>query len=101
MIRRKYKKPIYLYHITGFHAQKVVAVLVHVINDREKFKSGKNFYLITHDSKVEELFRLNAKPQTHQPGKPRGRETFFRGKWDNLRKAQCGFEGTLSGYYLL
>ena len=85
MIRRKYKKPIYLYDITGFHAQKVVAVLVHIINDREKFTINKNFYLmIKHDAKVEELFRLTARPTTHQPGngiismRPRGEERFAK-----------------------
>ena len=58
MVRLKYNKPI-LYDITGLNAQQVVAALVSIVNDREKFTINKNFYLmIKHDAKVEELFRL-------------------------------------------
>ena len=83
MIRLKYKKPIYLYDITGLNAQQVLAVLIGIVNDREKFTINKNFYLIIkHDAKVEELFRLTARPTTHQPGngimsmRPWGSEKF-------------------------
>ena len=83
MIRLKYNKPIYLYDITGLNASQVVAALVGIVNDREKFTINKNFYLmIKHDAKVEELFRLTARPTTHQPGngimsiRPRGEERF-------------------------
>ena len=82
MVRLKYNKPI-LYDITGLNAQQVVAALVSIVNDREKFTINKNFYLmIKHDAKVEELFRLTARPTTHQPGngimsmRPRGEERF-------------------------
>ena len=85
MLRLKYKKPIYLYDITGLNAQKVVAALVGIVNDREKFTINKNFYLtMKHDVKEEKLFRLTARPTTHQPGngimvmRPRGREKFAR-----------------------
>ena len=85
MIRLKYKKPIYLYDITGLNAQQVLAVLIGIVNDREKFTINKNFYLIIkHDAKVEELFRLTARPTTHQPGngimsmRPRGSEKFAK-----------------------
>ena len=48
-----------MYDITGLNAQQVVAALVGIVNDREKFTINKNFYLmIKHDAKVEELFRL-------------------------------------------
>ena len=48
-----------MYDITGLNAQQVVAALVSIVNDREKFTINKNFYLmIKHDAKVEELFRL-------------------------------------------
>ena len=83
MIRLKYNKPIYLYDITGLNASQVVAALVGIVNEREKFTINKNFYLmIKHDAKVEELFRLTARPTTHQPGngimsmRPRGEERF-------------------------
>ena len=85
MIRLKYNKPIYLYDITGLNASQVVAALVGIVNDREKFTINKNFYLIIkHDAKVEELFRLTARPTTHQPGngimsmRPRGSEKFAK-----------------------
>lgn len=83
MIRLKYNKPIYLYDITGLNASQVVVALVGIVNNREKFTINKNFYLmIKHDAKVEELFRLTARPTTHQPGngimsiRPRGEERF-------------------------
>lgn len=82
MIRLKYNKPI-LYDITGLNAQQVVATLVGIVNDRERFTINKNFYLmIKHNAMVRELFRLTARPTTHQPGngimsmRPRGSEKF-------------------------
>ena len=102
MIRFMYKKPIYLCDITDFKALQVVAALVGIINDREKFTTGKNFYLMMkHNAKVEELFRLNAKPQTHQPGngivsiRPRRRERFFRGR----RTTYKGLRKVLGAHY--
>ena len=93
MIRLKYKKPIYLYDITGLNAQQVLAVLIGIVNDREKFTINKNFYLIIkHDAKVEELFRLTARPTTHQPGngimsmRPRGSEKFAKSSGKTYEK---------------
>ena len=84
MIRLKYNKPI-LYDITGLNAQQVVAALVGIVNDRERFTINKNFYLmIKHNAMVRELFRLTARPTTHQPGngimsmRPRGSEKFAK-----------------------
>ena len=83
MIRLKYNKPI-LYDITGLNAQQVVAALVGIVNDRERFTINKNFYLmIKHVAKLQ-LFRLTARPTTHQPGngimsmRPRGSEKFAK-----------------------
>lgn len=86
-----YAKPIFLYNITGFNAHKVIAVLVKIINDRETFTSGKNFYLMLQnsneskeDDQIEELFRLKANPKKSQPGngivflRPRGKVKFGR-----------------------
>ena len=93
MIRLKYNKPIYLYDITGLNAIQVVAALVGIVNEREKFTINKNFYLmIKHDAKVEELFRLTARPTTHQPGngimsmRPRGREKFAKSSGKTYKK---------------
>ena len=93
MIRLKYNKPIYLYDITGLNASQVVAALVGIVNDREKFTINKNFYLmIKHDAKVEELFRLTARPTTHQPGngimsmRPRGSENFAKSRGKNYEQ---------------
>ena len=84
MVRLKYNKPI-LYDITGLNAQQVVAALVGIVNDRERFTINKNFYLmIKHNAMVRELFRLTARPTTHQPGngimsmRPRGSEKFAK-----------------------
>ena len=61
---RNYAKPIYLYDITGFDARKVIAVLVGIVNDREKFTKYKTFYL----KLQEDLFQLRAIPTKNQPG---------------------------------
>lgn len=69
--------PIYLNDITGCDARKVIAVLVDIVNDREKFKVGQNFYLVLRntvqpkDNQKEELFRLLANPSNDQPGNGR------------------------------
>lgn len=80
--------PIYLNDITGCDARKVIAVLVDIVNDREKFTEGKNFYLVLRntvqpkDNQIEELFRLRANPSNNQPGNgrvfklPRGKMEF-------------------------
>ena len=80
--------PIYLNDITGCDARKVIAVLVDIVNDREKFKAGQNFYLVLRntvqpkDNQIEELFRLRANPRNDQPGNgrvfklPRGKTEF-------------------------
>ena len=86
-----YTRPTFLYDITGFDAHKVIAVLVKIINDRETFTSGKNFYLMLQnsdgskeDGQIEELFRLKAYPKKSQPGngivflRPRGKVKFDR-----------------------
>ena len=87
---KHYAKPIYLYDITGFDAHQVIAVLVGIINDRDKFKTNKTFYLKldnTDESKndqIEELFRLKARPTKDQPGngivfiRPRRKRRFQR-----------------------
>lgn len=68
---------IYLNDITGCDARKVIAVLVDIVNDREKFKVGQNFYLVLRntvqpkDNQKEELFRLLANPSNDQPGNGR------------------------------
>ena len=61
---KNYAKPIYLSDITGFDASKVIAVLVGIVNDREKFTRNKTFYLKLQD----DLFRLRALPTENQPG---------------------------------
>lgn len=69
--------PIYLNDITGCDARKVIAVLVDIVNDREKFQVGQNFYLVLRntvqpkDNQKEELFRLLANPSNDQPGNGR------------------------------
>ena len=79
--------PIYLNDITGCDARKVIAVLVDIVNDREKFTEGKNFYLVLRntvqpDNQIEELFRLKANPSNDHPGNgrvfklPRGEKEF-------------------------
>lgn len=79
--------PIYLNDITGCDARKVIAVLVDIVNDREKFTKGQNFYLVLRntvqpDNQIEELFRLRANPSNDQPGNgrvfklPRGEKEF-------------------------
>ena len=80
--------PIYLNDITGCDARKVIAVLVDIVNDREKFEVGQNFYLVLRntvqpkDNQIEELFRLKANPSNDHPGNgrvfklPRGKMEF-------------------------
>lgn len=80
--------PIYLNDITGCDARKVIAVLVDIVNDKEKFEVGQNFYLVLRntvqpkDNQIEELFRLKANPSNDHPGNgrvfklPRGKMEF-------------------------
>lgn len=65
----KFKKPIQLWDVTGCNAKEVVAVFYNIVNDREKFTTGKNFYvMIKHDAEKKELFKLTAWPTQDQPG---------------------------------
>ena len=102
-----YAKPIFLYNITGFNAHEVIAVLVKIINDRETFTSGKNFYLMLQnsneskeDEQIEELFRLKANPKKTQPGngivflRPRGKR-----KFDPHAKDYAEINGALEAHY--
>lgn len=102
-----YRRPTFLYDITGFDAHKVIAVLVKIINDTEMFTSGKNFYLMlqnsdesTKDDQIEELFRLKANPKKHQPGngivflRPRGKV-----KFDRHAKKYEEINGALEAHY--
>ena len=98
---KHFKRPVYMYDITGFDAHHVVAVLVSIVNDKEQFTKNKNFYMLLHNShakptdEIEELFRLKASPTAHQPGnaivflRPRGRKKFTTTakKYDELNGA--------------
>ena len=53
----------HVYDITGFDAEKVVALLSRIVNDRQEFKQDKTFYLL-----------LNS----HEPGQDDNREKFFK-----------------------
>ena len=53
----------HVYDITGFDAEKVVALLSRIVNDRQEFKPDKTFYLL-----------LNS----HEPGQDDNREKFFK-----------------------
>lgn len=94
---KKFAGPVY--DITGFDAEKVVALLSEIVNDKEQFTSNKTFYLLLQnkpgtkpEDKIEELFRLKARPSKDQPGngivflRPKGKKKFTQGarKYDEL-----------------
>ena len=95
-----------IYDITSFDAREVVGVLSCIVNDRDQFKMNKTFYLLLRNGQenkpdeIEELFRLTARPTTHQPGnaivflRPRGKKKFTASakKYDELN-------GALEAYY--
>jgi len=91
-----------VYDITGFYGQQVVAVLSQIVNDRNQFKKGKNFYLLicnsledNKEAEYELLYALKANPTPDQPGngtvvfRPKGKLEFpERGKrYSALRAA--------------
>ena len=101
---KRFKGPIY--DITGFDGQEVVRVLADIVNDKDKFKANKTFYLLIQgnpEDKLEELFRLQAppKPLTDQPGsgivfvRPRGKKLFKRGG----AKSYEELNGALKAHY--
>ena len=97
---KKFKGPVY--DITGFDAVNVVALLSDIVNDKEQFTTNKTFYLLLQnshgskpDDKIEELFRLKARPTKNQPGngivflRPRRKKLFTQDarKYDELKGA--------------
>ena len=64
----------HVYDITGFDAEKVVALLSRIVNDRQEFKEGKTFYLLLNshgprqDDNGEKFFKFAPKPSIDQPG---------------------------------
>ena len=102
---KKFKGPVY--DITGFDAVNVVALLSDIVNDKDQFTTNKTFYLLLQnshgskpDDKIEELFRLKARPTKNQPGngivflRPRRKKLFTQDarKYDEL-------EGVLKAHY--
>ena len=102
---KKFKGPVY--DITGFDAVNVVALLSDIVNDKDQFRTNKTFYLLLQnshgskpDDKIEELFRLKARPTKNQPGngivflRPRRKKLFTQDarKYDEL-------EGVLKAHY--
>ena len=101
---KKFKGPVY--DITGFDAVNVVALLSDIVNDKEQFTKNKTFYLLLQnshgskpDDKIEELFRLKARPTENQPGngivllRPKRKKLFKDArKYDEL-------EGVLEEHY--
>ena len=102
---KNFKGPVY--DITGFDAVNVVALLSDIVNDKEQFTINKTFYLLLQnshgskpDDKIEELFRLKARPTKNQPGngivflRPRRKKLFTQDarKYDEL-------EGVLKAHY--
>ena len=91
-----------VYDITGFDAENVVTLLSNIVNDKEQFTSNKTFYLLLQnshgskpDDKIEELFKLKARPNKDQPGngivflRPTGKKKFtqYAKKYDELKGA--------------
>lgn len=81
----------HVYDITGFDAEKVVALLSRIVNDRQEFIEGKTFYLLLNspgprqDDNGEKFFTFKPYPFKHQPGNAivsRGLEEGRR--YDNL-----------------
>ena len=101
---KQFKGPVY--DITGFDAEKVVALLSNIVNDKKQFTSNKTFYLLLRSYEleendvIEELFKLRARPTRDQPGngivilRPRGRTRFTRParSYDELH-------GFINGFY--
>ena len=64
----------HVYDITGFDAEKVVALLSRIVNDRQEFKEGKTFYLLLNshgprqDDNGEKFFKFAPHPSRDQPG---------------------------------
>ena len=64
----------HVYDITGFDAEKVVALLSRIVNDRQEFKQDKTFYLLLNshepgqDDNREKFFKFAPKPSRDQPG---------------------------------
>ena len=101
---KKFKGSVY--DITGFDAVNVVALLSDIVNDKEQFTKNKTFYLLLQnshgskpDDKIEELFRLKARPTENQPGngivllRPKRKKLFKDArKYDEL-------EGVLEEHY--
>ena len=64
----------HVYDITGFDAEKVVALLSRIVNDRQEFKLDKTFYLLLNshgprqDDNGEKFFKFAPKPSIDQPG---------------------------------
>ena len=101
---KKFKGPVY--DITGFDAVNVVALLSDIVNDKDQFTTNKTFYLLLQnshgskpDDKIEELFRLKARPTENQPGngivllRPKRKKLFKDArKYDEL-------EGVLEEHY--
>ena len=64
----------HVYDITGFDAEKVVALLSRIVNDRQEFKEGKTFYLLLNshgpgqDDNREKFFKFAPYPTRDQPG---------------------------------
>lgn len=102
---KNFKGPVY--DITGFDAVNVVALLSDIVNDKDQFTTNKTFYLLLQnshgskpDDKIEELFRLKARPTKNQPGngivflRPRRKKLFTQDarKYDEL-------EGVLKAHY--
>ena len=63
-----------VYDITGFDAEKVVALLSRIVNDRQEFMEGKTFYLLLNshgprqDDNGEKFFKFAPNPSRDQPG---------------------------------
>ena len=64
----------HVYDITGFDAEKVVALLSRIVNDRQEFEPDKTFYLLLNshepgqDDNREKFFKFAPKPSRDQPG---------------------------------
>lgn len=64
----------HVYDITGFDAEKVVALLSRIVNDRQEFKPDKTFYLLLNshepgqDDNREKFFKFAPNPSRDQPG---------------------------------
>ena len=81
----------HVYDITGFDAEKVVALLSRIVNDRQEFMEGKTFYLLLNspgprqDDNGEKFFTFKPYAYKHQPGNAVVSRGLEKGRsYDNL-----------------